>query len=195
MPNPTPNPTQHLTGTRCLDCAAVLYTDPACGDLVDGWGERICSASYRPHVANVPYVPVRAAGSAPATQNMAGPPWRAGCRWLPDRLRRAQHGWGRGGTRHFTPRKAVCARSLPNGSAGKRYAGKHLAVRLDAGPEAPGTGKAASSGVLMVGSAVFGGEFCEPDDPRRAVLDFGSAIRARGLAGSSRWRWLPRRAR
>ncbi len=56
-------------------------------------------------------------------------------------------------------------------------------------------GKAASSGVLMVGSAVFGGEFCEPDDPRRAVLDFGSAIRARGLAGSSRWRWLPRRAR
>jgi len=53
---------------RCLDCAALLYTDPATGDLVDQWGERICSASYRAHVADLPYVPVRAAEpAAPAT--------------------------------------------------------------------------------------------------------------------------------
>jgi len=49
---------------RCLDCAAALYIDPASGDLIDVWGERICSASYRPHVADVPHVQVRAIASA-----------------------------------------------------------------------------------------------------------------------------------
>jgi hypothetical protein len=38
---------------RCLDCAAVLHADPATGVLVDGWGERICQASYRVHVPDL----------------------------------------------------------------------------------------------------------------------------------------------
>jgi hypothetical protein len=39
---------------RCLDCAAVLHTDSATGELVDDWGERTCSASYRAPVPDVP---------------------------------------------------------------------------------------------------------------------------------------------
>jgi hypothetical protein len=56
MPNPTPNLVPQRTGTLCLDCAAVLYTGPGSGALVDGWGERTCSASYRDHAADLPAV-------------------------------------------------------------------------------------------------------------------------------------------
>jgi hypothetical protein len=56
------------TQLRCLDCAALLYTDPTSSDPVDQWGERTCSASYRDHVPDLPYTPVRADGpAAPAT--------------------------------------------------------------------------------------------------------------------------------
>jgi hypothetical protein len=46
----------------CLDCAAALYIDPT-GEYVDAWGERTCSASYRPHLPDVP--------KAPTTNNKA----------------------------------------------------------------------------------------------------------------------------
>jgi hypothetical protein len=46
---------------RCLDCAAVLHTDSATGELVDAWGERTCSASYGAHAPDLPYLPVRTA--------------------------------------------------------------------------------------------------------------------------------------
>jgi hypothetical protein len=74
---------------RCLDCAAVLYTDPAAGALVDRWGERTCSASYREHAADLPVVSVGEAGSIPATSaRSAGPAAPATSR--PDRLRWAE---------------------------------------------------------------------------------------------------------
>jgi hypothetical protein len=38
---------------RCLNCAAILYVNPATGELVDGWGERICQVSYRVHVPDL----------------------------------------------------------------------------------------------------------------------------------------------
>ncbi len=55
-----------MTGQlRCLDCAAVLYTDPASGGVVDAWGERTCSASYRPHDPDFP-LPTLVEGNRPA---------------------------------------------------------------------------------------------------------------------------------
>jgi hypothetical protein len=58
------------TALRCLDCAALLYTDPATGGLVDQWGERTCSASYRPYAADLSEPTVRAA--RPATPSTPG---------------------------------------------------------------------------------------------------------------------------
>ena len=57
---------------RCLDCAALLYTDPATGVLVDRWGERTCSASYRPHAADLPEQMVRVARPATPTASTPG---------------------------------------------------------------------------------------------------------------------------
>jgi hypothetical protein len=57
-----------MTGQRrCLDCAAVLHPDLSTGELVDGWGERICGASYRNHVPDAPHLELGrpAAGTGP----------------------------------------------------------------------------------------------------------------------------------
>ena len=121
-------PVQSSSGTgqqRCLDCAAVLHTDDVTGGLVGGWGERIYPASYRPHVPDLPSVPVRTAGpSAPATN-------------MTDLLRRTGPLAGAGAVPDPPPpHQAGCARSFPDGSAETRYAGNHLAVRLDPGDPA-----------------------------------------------------------
>jgi hypothetical protein len=42
----------------------VLYTDSGSGALVDQWGERTCSASYRDHAADLP--------AAVVGENMSG---------------------------------------------------------------------------------------------------------------------------
>ncbi len=104
---------------RCLDCAAVLYTDPVTGALVDAWGERTCSASYRAHAPDLPELPVRAAGPAtPATR-------------MPDRLRRAAPLAGAGAVPD--PPLPHQGHSAPGGSVSLR---DHLTVALDAGDPA-----------------------------------------------------------
>jgi hypothetical protein len=57
---------------RCLDCAALLYTDPVTAVLVDQWGERICSASYRPHAADLPEPTVGTARPVTPTASTPG---------------------------------------------------------------------------------------------------------------------------
>ena len=57
-----------MTGQpRCLDCGAVLHIGPVTGELVDGWGESICSASYRAHSADVPTAAAEPAAQATNT--------------------------------------------------------------------------------------------------------------------------------
>jgi hypothetical protein len=137
---------------RCLDCASTLSTDPATGALVDRWGERTCSASYRDHAADLPELPVRAAGpAAPATSTAV-------------RLRRAERLAGAGAVPDPPlPHQAGCARSFPDGSAKKRSAGKHLPVRLDPGdpagpvPGAPRAGAHTAPARPRTGPATTGG--------------------------------------
>jgi hypothetical protein len=57
-------------GSTCLDCAAVLHIDQLTGELVDGWGEAICQASYRRHVSDRPMVKE----DRPAAPSGTGPP-------------------------------------------------------------------------------------------------------------------------
>jgi hypothetical protein len=67
---------------RFLDCAAVLHADPATGELVDGWGGRICQASSRVHVPDLCLLEVDrpVAGTRPpmADQPMKVGPGRTG---------------------------------------------------------------------------------------------------------------------
>jgi hypothetical protein len=119
--NPRRLPASSPVGV-CLDCAAVLHVDDATGALVDRWGDATCGASCRAHAPDVPGVDVGPA--APATG-------------MTDRLRRAEPLAGAGAVPDPPlPHQAGCARSFPNGSAEKRSAGKHLAVRLDPGDPA-----------------------------------------------------------
>jgi hypothetical protein len=93
MPNPIPTP----TGAKCLDCAAVLYTNHASGELVDGWGESLCSASYRPHVPDLPHLPVSSGEPAALAKNPS------------DRLRRTVPLAGAGAVPDSPPRIKLAA--------------------------------------------------------------------------------------
>ena len=57
---------------RCLDCAALLYTDDVTGELVDLWGERVCSASYLPHAADLPGLAAQSVGPATGMTDRPG---------------------------------------------------------------------------------------------------------------------------
>jgi hypothetical protein len=92
------------------------------GALVDGWGESVCGASCRAHALDVPVLPAGPAAPAPG---------------MTDRLRRAEPLAVAGAVPDPPPpHQAGCARSFPSGSAEKRYAGNHLAVRRDPGDPA-----------------------------------------------------------
>jgi hypothetical protein len=107
---------------RCLDCAAALYIDPGSGDLVDVWSQRICSASYRPHVADISYPQVRTTEPG-ARANDAQ-----------DRLRRADHSTGPGLTGVDCPASRTLRAANGPPKNGRLLDTGHPATRVADGP-------------------------------------------------------------